>query len=85
MTESLKLDERREVPTKCPDNKIVQWRIFRELKDAQDHATHVMLGEGQRLVGGKDVDSVGEFWWVGVEVDSVERWGHRDAVNKHAE
>lgn len=63
---------------------VVQWHVFRNLIEADDFADHVMLGSGQRLVGGSARDSVGPLWWVGVEVEDVAHWGNHGAINKHA-
>lgn len=63
---------------------VVQWHVFRSLTEADEFADHILLGTDQALVGGSAQDSVGTFWWVGVEVGDVSRWGNFTAVNKHA-
>ncbi len=65
--------------------KLVSWHITRSIAEAENYSEHIMPGEGQRIVGGKDVDSVGDMWWVGVAVDDLAHWGNNAAVNKHAE
>ncbi|MDA8382565.1 MAG: hypothetical protein M0037_05785 [Betaproteobacteria bacterium] len=79
------LNEPRGMPHKGPDNRIVHWHVFRHPEEADDYVHHIVLGAGQRLVGGFAQDSVGGLWWVGVEVDDLTRWGNRAAVHKHAE
>ena len=64
---------------------LVNWRIFRRPEDADAHLGHIMLGEGQHVVGGRDIDSVGPCWWVGVMVDDLQRWGNHASINKHAQ
>jgi hypothetical protein len=61
---------------------VVQWHAFRSRSAAESFLPGMHLGEGQRLVGGYTRDSIGPLWWVGVQVDDVERWGNRGAVNK---
>ncbi len=63
---------------------LVTWHIFRNLLEAEDFASNIMLGDGQHISGGKDFDSIGPLWWVGVVVDDLEHWGNHAAVNKHA-
>ena len=79
------LEIHRPLPAIHPENKVVHWRVFREVAEAEEHAVHIQLAEGQTVVGGFDSDSVGRLWWVGVEVDDVARWGNLAAVNKHAQ
>ncbi|WP_018953678.1 hypothetical protein [Thioalkalivibrio sulfidiphilus] len=62
---------------------VVQWHVFRSREAAEAFMPHVKLAEGQQLVGGYTRDSVGPLWWVGVQVDDLDRWGNRTAVNKH--
>ena len=78
------ISEQRALPTQTSGDTVVHWHIFRSLEEAEDYAEHIQLGEGQRIVGGTDSDSIGALWWVGVEVDDVARWGNQGAVNKHA-
>ncbi len=63
---------------------IVHWHVFRRLDEAERFIPCIKLGEGQQLVGGRSHDSVGEFWWLGVRVDDLDRWGSRQSINKHA-
>ncbi len=79
------LNDSRPLPHKGPENKIVQWHVFRSPDEADSYADHVLLGERQRVVGGHDSDSAGTLWWVGVEVEDVAHWGNSSAVHKHAE
>lgn len=79
------LETYRHLPDHNDDSGVVQWHVFRDATEADDYAASIILGEGQRIVGGVDSDSVGKLWWVGVEVEDIGRWGNRAAVNKHAE
>lgn len=62
---------------------VVQWHVFRSREAAEAFVPGVKLTESQHLVGGYTRDSVGPLWWVGVQVDDLDRWGNRTAVNKH--
>lgn len=75
----------RQLPAHSADNKVVQWHVFRDVAEADEYADHILLGEGQSIVGGFDKDSIGQLWWVGVEVADLSSWGNRSAVNKHAQ
>lgn len=79
------LEQERRLPLRRGSHNVVQWHVFRSAGQARDYARHIKLGEGQRIVGGRDDDSVGPLWWVGVEVDDLARWGNRSAVNKRAQ
>jgi hypothetical protein len=79
------LKEYRRLPAKDPGNRVVQWHVFREEAQARDYAGHIHLGVGQQLAGGIDSDTIGQLWWVGVEVQDLASWGNRAAVNKHAQ
>ena len=75
----------RQLPTHHAENKVVQWHVFRDVAEADEYADHIQLGDGQSIVGGFDKDSIGQLWWVGVEVADLSSWGNRSAVNKHAQ
>jgi hypothetical protein len=79
------LGTRRALPARERAERVVQWHVFRAREEASDYARAIRLGEGQRVVGGFDEDSLGRIYWVGVEVDDLARWGNRAAVNKRAE
>jgi len=79
------LASHRQLPHHHAEHRIVQWHVFRDVIEADDYADHIHLSSGQAVVGGFDSDSIGTLWWVGVEVDDLERWGNRSAVNKHAQ
>ncbi len=78
-------EQYRQLPAHNADNKVVSWHVSRTVGEAAQFAAGIRLGDGQHLVGGRDRDSVGELWWVGVEVDDLARWGNHAAVNKHAQ
>ncbi|BBP06004.1 hypothetical protein TPL01_22950 [Sulfuriferula plumbiphila] len=79
------LNEYRSLPVSDASNRVVSWHVFRTISEAEEYAESIRLGDGQRIVGGMDADSVGKLWWVGVEVDDIACWGNPAAVNKHAE
>lgn len=85
------LDEARELPskvyasqaTRTPlEGRIVAWSVFRTREEAENLVAHVHLAPGQHLVGGHGEDSVAAFWWVGVQVNDLDAWGHSAAINK---
>ncbi|HDP90121.1 MAG TPA: hypothetical protein ENN42_09255 [Thioalkalivibrio sp.] len=65
-------------------DRVVQWHVFRSQDQARHFMDNIRLGEGQNIVGGRTRDSLGAIWWVGVQVDDLEKWGNGQAVNKHA-
>lgn len=73
----------REAPSIHPMDNVVNWSIFRNRKEAEDYLRHVQLGAGQEPVGGHGRDSIGEYWWVGVKVVDLGRWGGQQAIHKH--
>lgn len=77
------LEHDREVPSRAPLDNAVNWSLFRHREEAEDYLDRVQLSEGHELIGGRSRDSVGEYWWVGVRVPSVNDWGHKQAINKH--
>ncbi len=77
------LNEERPLPQNGRGN-VVQWHVYRRIGEARAHLTHIMLGQGQHIVGGHSHDSIGDLWWVGVEVDNIGHWGNRSAINKHS-
>ena len=83
MTEYAFLEEEQALPEGRGRDRIVQWHVFRSGPQAQAFARGVRLGPGQHLVGGFTRDSVGVLYWVGVQVDDLDAWGNRGAVNKH--
>lgn len=79
------LSRERALPRGAGQDNIVQWHVFRSKEAAAEFIPCIRLGPGQRLVGGYSRDSIGPLWWVGVQVDDLETWGNRGAVNKRAE
>ncbi|MCE5387100.1 MAG: hypothetical protein K0041_00770 [Acidithiobacillus sp.] len=76
------LEEARELPSVQPMERVVAWSVFRSRDDARALLQHVHLAQGQALVGGHGRDSVGEYWWVGVQVQDLSAWGNSSAINK---
>lgn len=77
------LENEREVPSTQPLENAVNWSIFRRRDEAEHYMDRVRLSDGHELIGGRSQDSVGPYWWVGVRVQSVAKWGSAQAVNKH--
>lgn len=73
---------RRALPADPVAERIVTWHVFRHAEEARDFARHVMLGAGESLVGGTTRDSLGELYWVGVQVEDIDAWGDRRAIHK---
>lgn len=84
MSEQMIFDCQSPLPSLDNGEGVVHWHAFRLREQAEAFLPSVRLAEGQNLVGGYTEDSVGVLWWVGVRVDDVDRWGNRQAVNKHA-
>ena len=59
---------------------VVVWRTFRNEDQAVAFSRHILLEDGQRVVGGRGRDDVGAYHWIGVEVDDLEKWGHPGAI-----
>lgn len=77
------LDHELALPEGHGKDRVVQWHVFRTRDQAAAFLPSIKLADGQSLVGGYTRDSVGPLWWLGVQVDDVERWGNRGSVNKH--
>ncbi|MDA8389188.1 MAG: hypothetical protein M0Z76_00310 [Gammaproteobacteria bacterium] len=77
------LDQERETPSVVPLANAVNWSIFRRRADAEHHIDRMRLSPGHQLIGGHSHDSITEYWWVGVAVESIGQWGSRQAINKH--
>lgn len=84
MTDVSFLSHERSLPEHGGRANIVQWHVFRRREEAESFVPAIRLGAGQSLVGGYSRDSVGPFWWVGVEVEDLPHWGNASAINKHA-
>lgn len=72
--------EPRALPEDGLRERIVIWRVFRSREEAHAYSGHILLGEGQHIVGGTTEDDVGPVFWVGVQVDDVARWGNSRAI-----
>lgn len=77
------LDVDREVPSRAPIENAVNWSVFRRRAEAEQYLERVILSDGHELIGGHSQDSVGEYWWVGIQVQAIDGWGSRQAINKH--
>ncbi|MCY0872935.1 MAG: hypothetical protein OWQ56_09610 [Acidithiobacillus caldus] len=76
------LDDERSLPSVEPMERVVAWSVFRSREAARDLLEHAHLAAGQQLVGGHARDSIGPYWWVGVQVNDLDQWGSRGAINK---
>ena len=70
----------RPLPEDPQKERVVLWKVFRSENEALEYSHHIMLEPGQKIVGGHGSDSVNEFYWVGVEVADLEKWGHTQAI-----
>ncbi|MHB8254963.1 MAG: hypothetical protein ACYDEV_15015 [Acidiferrobacter sp.] len=77
------LEHNREVPSREPLENAVNWSLFRYRKEAEDYIDKVRLSDGHDLIGGHSQDSVGDYWWIGVRVQSMKKWGYSQSINKH--
>lgn len=59
-------------------------RTFRERAKALQFAQNIELGIGETLIGGCTKDSIGQLWWLGVRLDSVERWRAKGGFHRVA-
>lgn len=85
MAELKFLRRERSLPDRDGLGRVVHWHVFRAPDEAHRFAHNVLLGDGQTLVGGYSRDSVGPFWWVGVQVADLGHWGSSRAINKRAD
>ena len=76
------LENDHETPSRSPLANAVNWSLFRRRREAEDYLAHIRLDVGHELIGGHSQDSIGDYWWVGVRVPAISRWGHPQAVNK---
>lgn len=74
------LQQERPLPQDPKSERVVLWKVFRSENEAIEYSRHVLLEPDQKLVGGHATDTVGEFWWIGVQVDSLEAWGNSQAI-----
>lgn len=70
----------RPLPHDPVGERIVLWRTFRSPNDARAYAHSILLGEGQDVVGGRTNDSLGEMFWLGVQVADLAKWGNSRAI-----
>lgn len=62
------LNAERPLPHDPATARLATWSVFRESDKALTYARYVLLDEGDALVGGRDHDSHGALYWVGVQV-----------------
>jgi hypothetical protein len=74
------LSQSRSLPEDPKKERVVMWKVFRDQAAALDYSQHILLEPDQRIVGGHSTDSVGDFFWLGVEVADVAAWGNTHAI-----
>ena len=74
------LTQNRALPENPEKERVVLWKVFRDEDSAVEYSHHILLEADQSLVGGHGVDSVGKFYWLGVEVADLGAWGHTRAI-----
>lgn len=62
--------------------RVVLWRLFRSVEDAHAYSGAIHLGDNQQLVGGCTRDSLGDVFWLGVQVDDLAKWGNTRAIQR---
>ncbi len=74
------LDQPISLPEDPQKERIVLWKVFRSKDEAVEYSQHVLLEPTQRIVGGYWTDSAGGFFWLGVQVDDLGKWGNSQAI-----
>lgn len=74
------LGQERALPEDPKTERVVLWKVFRSQNEALEYSHHILLEPDQKLVGGYATDTVGKFWWVGVQVEDLEAWGNSQAI-----
>ncbi len=74
------LTQQRPLPEAPEKERVVLWKVFRSEAEALDYAHHIQLESDQKIVGGNGTDSVGDFFWLGVEVADLAAWGNSQAI-----
>lgn len=74
------LAQPRPLPEDPQKERVVLWKVFRSNEEALEYSQHIMLEPSQKIIGGHGRDSAGEFFWLGVEVESLETWGNSQAI-----
>ncbi|MFZ5659230.1 MAG: hypothetical protein ACOY5C_05165 [Pseudomonadota bacterium] len=80
MTVKAALDRPVPLPADPQQERVVLWKTFRSRGEALDFARNVLLEADQTLIGGHDHDSVGPFYWLGVQVADLAAWGNSQAI-----
>jgi hypothetical protein len=74
------LHQARPLPENPQQERVVLWKVFRTEDEALEYAKHIMLEADQTIVGGHGSDTVGEFFWLGVQVADLAAWGNSQAI-----
>lgn len=74
------LTQARVLPEDPKKERVVLWKVFRNEAEALEYSHHILLEPDQKIVGGRGTDSVGEFFWLGIEVADLEAWGNTHAI-----
>jgi len=74
------LTQARALPEDPKKERVVLWKVFRDEIEALEYSQHILLEPDQKIVGGRGIDSVGGFFWLGIEVADLEAWGNTQAI-----
>ena len=74
------LAQAKSLPEDPQKERIVLWKVFRSEDEALEYSHHILLESTQQIVGGHGTDTVGAFFWLGVEVANLEKWGNTQAI-----
>jgi len=74
------LTQARPLPEDPQKERVVLWKVFRDEAEALEYSHHILLEPDQKIVGGHGTDSVGAFFWLGIEVADLEAWGNTQAI-----
>ena len=74
------LAQAKSLPEDPQKERIVLWKVFRSEDEALEYSHHILLEPSQQIVGGHGADTVGAFFWLGVEVADLAKWGNTQAI-----
>lgn len=75
-TLKIQLETRKPLPTrKNAEELLISFsHVFRQFEEAVKFSESILLNSGESLVAGYTEDSIGKLYWLGVQVDNIERW-----------
>ena len=74
------LTQAKALPEDPQKERVVLWKVFRNEDEALEYSHHILLEPDQKIVGGHGTDSVGAFFWLGIEVADLQAWGNTQAI-----